>query len=71
MCCTKTFVILALAILSAFAAEDCSTKFKQDDNHAKVSDKCVKDLKIQPEDMPKSEEEFTKTYDDKVSCNFF
>jgi len=44
---------------------DCSSKFKKDDKHSNVSETCTQELKINPDDMPKSEEEFIKTFDDK------
>jgi hypothetical protein len=71
---SKTVVIVALAFFSVVAAapENCTSKFKQDDNkHANVTETCVKTLNINPDDMPKTEEEFTKTFDDKVNIITF
>lgn len=61
-------VAVLLGVCALVVAEDCSKKFKEDDKHAKISDKCVETLKINPNDMPKTEEDFLKTFDDKVIC---
>jgi hypothetical protein len=64
----KTLCILTTVALTLAVAEagDCSKYFKQDNKPAEASVFCIKDLKLNPEEQPKSEEEYKTTFDDKV-----
>ncbi|CAL8073840.1 unnamed protein product [Orchesella dallaii] len=50
---------------SASAENSCATKFKEDPKRVNVSNACIEKTGLKPEDMPATEEEFTKKFDDK------
>lgn len=72
----KTFFGIAALLLASCLAEDatnqqipdnsCASKFKDDPKRANVSEACITKIGLKPEDMPPTEEEFAKTFNDKV-----
>lgn len=78
----KSFVVTVVVVASVcfsgvFADEEttlasaenpCASKFKEDSKRINVSETCVEKSGLKPEDMPHSEADFVKTFNDKVKC---
>lgn len=78
----KTYIVTVLVLASACycvladeattlasAENPCASKFKEDEKRLNVSETCVEKSGLKPEDMPHSEEDFVKTFNDKVNRN--
>lgn len=80
-CVIFATVLLAGAALAAAGPEPeesstlaspenpCASRFKEDPKRIAVSEHCVNESKLTMDDTLHSEEEFVKSYDDKVRSN--
>jgi len=62
----KTFLVLVTLTVACVSAEDCAKFFKVDPKTPQVVESCTKELNLDPNPAPKTEDQFKKDYDDKV-----